>query len=158
MNIKTAIRFLLLGFVLVAIGVMVRRELVSVRHHDAVASQSSERSVVDDHMFVYYFHGNFRCPTCQKIESYATDAVRTNFPQELSSGRVTLQTLNYESPENAELTKQFDIAAPTVVLLRRRPGAADEWKNLDRVWTLVGEKDAFMKYVSEECSLLLASK
>ena len=39
-------------------------------------------------LVVYYFHGQVRCPTCRKLESYAEEAIKTCFADELASGRI----------------------------------------------------------------------
>ena len=44
---------------------------------------------------------------------------------------------------------------PVVVLARMKDGKIEDWKRLDEVWALVGDKPAFTKYVrgkSSECS------
>jgi hypothetical protein len=55
--------------------------------------------------------------------------------------------LNYEQPANAELAKRFDVQMPVVVLAKIQAGQVEDWKRLDEVRALVGDKGEFMKYV-----------
>ena len=109
----------------------------------------------NDGVIAYYFHGNTRCPTCRAIESYAHDAVQTGFAEQLGSGRLKWQVVNYESPGNEHFATDYEIFAPTVVLVERRGGSQTEWKNLDRVWELVDDKEAFVRYVQSETETML---
>jgi hypothetical protein len=111
-----------------------------------------------DGLVVYYFHSNTRCPTCQSIESQAKDTVDTDFAAQLRSGAVSWKILNYEQPANAELTKKFEIQMPVVVLAKMQAGQVADWKRLDEVWALVGDKPAFAQYVREQITQMLGAE
>ena len=110
---------------------------------------------MDDGVIAYYFHGNTRCPTCRAIESYAHEAVQTGFADQLESGKLKWQVVNYESPGNEHFATDYEIFAPTVVVVEISDGSQQEWKNLDRVWELVDDKDAFVQYVQSETETML---
>lgn len=120
-----------------------------------VASVATENEVTDDGLVVYYFHGNTRCATCQAIEAQSHEAVQTHFASELASGSVIWKILNYEEPAGEELAKQFEIQMPVVVLARMENGKVDDWKRLDKVWALVGDKTAFEEFVRNEMTPML---
>jgi hypothetical protein len=156
MNAKNLLRIALLAFVAVAVVMMVRREL-----NDGGSAEPALVKIEPlpaDGLVVYYFHADIRCPTCQKIEQYAHEALDARLGEELASGKVTWRTLNYEATENAHFATEYEIAAPTVVLVRRHDGRDGEWRNLTRVWELVGDKPSFVDYVAAEASSLLAAK
>lgn len=111
----------------------------------AVDSQSFGEGVV-----AYYFHSNTRCPTCRAIESQSHQTVMEEFAEELGSGELVWKTLNYEEPSGSELATRFEIQMPVVVLARMREGQIADWKRLDEVWALVGDKPAFAEYVRSE--------
>ena len=46
---------------------------------------------------------------------------------------------------------------PVVVLAKMKAGQVEDWKRLDEVWALVGDKPAFAKYVREQIARMLAS-
>jgi len=108
-----------------------------------------------DALLVYYFHGNTRCPTCRDIESQAHGAVLADFAAELNSGQVIWKTLNYEQGANADLAKKFDIMAPVVLLAKMQAGEMVQWKSLDEVWGLVGDKPAYAAFMREQINKML---
>lgn len=157
MNAKGLLRLALLAFVAIAVVAMVRREMNEGADSESGGAVAAAPLPADG-LVVYYFHSNVRCPTCETIEGLAHEAVQTRLAAELASGRATWRVLNYESPENAHFAHDYEIAAPTVVLVRRQAGQDGEWRNLMRVWELVGDKPAFFDYVAQEAHSLLAAK
>jgi thiol-disulfide isomerase/thioredoxin len=135
-------------------------ELRAIRKQGGIAASPGAGSHTEtsaDGLVVYYFHGNTRCPTCQSIESQAQETVQTDFASQLSSGAVTWKILNYEQPANGQLAKKFEIQMPVVVLAKMKAGQVEDWKRLDEVWALVGDKPAFAKHVREEIERMLAA-
>jgi len=145
MKAKTLLAVILLVFVAAGVAVLAAKALRGARDGDANAGEP-----LRDGVMVYYFHGNTRCPTCQTIESYAHEAVQAGFAEELNNGRLRWQVLNYEQPGNEHFDTDYQIVAPTVILARFQGGKQTAWKNLNRVWELVGDKKAFLKYVQDE--------
>lgn len=110
-----------------------------------------------DGLIVYYFHSNTRCPTCQSIESQSHEAVQSSFAGQLSRGEIVWKILNYEQPAGAPLAGKFDVQMPVVVLARMQGGHIQNWKRLDEVWALVGDKPAFAKYIREQVEQMRGS-
>ena len=102
---------------------------------------------LQDGVKVYYLHGNTRCPTCRTIESYAAEAVQTGFAEELDSGKIQWQVVNYESPGNEHYATDYEVAAPIVVVAKFSDGKQVAWKGLPEVWEHVGDKAAFFEFV-----------
>lgn len=113
----------------------------------ALAAGGSPTPAIQDGVKVYYLHGNTRCPTCRTIEAYTQEAVQTGFADELRSGRVTWQVINYESPGNEHYATDYDVVAPNVVLAMFKDGKQVKWKGLPEVWEHVGDKAAFLTLV-----------
>jgi hypothetical protein len=99
---------------------------------------------------VYYFHGNMRCSSCKKIEAYTKEAVQSGFSEALNNGTLELKVVNVEEPGNDHYVQDFQLYTRSVVLERRSGGKPNQWKNLDRVWSLTRNKAAFMEYVQEQ--------
>ena len=112
---------------------------------------------LDDALVIYYFHGNTRCPTCRKIENYSHEAVQTAFADELAQDRVQWRVTNYEQPENSHFATDYKIVSATVVLVRTVDGRVADWRNLTRVWELVGDRAALIEYVQHEARSMLAT-
>ena len=118
----------------------------------AAAPTSRPDAPLSDGLIVYYLHSKTRCPTCRAIESQAHDVVQSDFASELKSGAVTWKVMNYEEPSGAGLAKKFEIQNPVVVLARMKGGEIAQWKRLDRVWALVGDKPGYASYLRNEIS------
>ena len=138
----------------------IAEELQAIRKGGGIATVSgsaTEGEAVDDGLMVYYFHGNMRCPTCPSIESQAHETVQSDFASQVESGEVVWKILNYEEPTGMELGKEFEVQMPVVVLARMNDGQIYDWKRLDQVWALVGDKPAFREYVRDEIAGMLGA-
>ena len=149
MSPKNLIAIGLLLFVAASIAVLAVKQLPQG------PNAQDESPPVADAVIAYYFHGNMRCPTCQKIESYAHEAIETGFPEQLQSGALKWQVVNYEAPGNERLATEYEIVAPTVVVVKIEGGQEKGSENLMRVWELVGDKSAFCDYVQGRTRTLL---
>ena len=149
MKAKTILTIVLLVFVGASIVALAARGLRQ--------QPGGPPDTITDGLVVYYFHGSMRCPTCRKIESYAHEAIKTGFGAELDSGDLQWKVVNYEASGNEHFGEDYEVTAPTVVLVEMRGGEQKRWKNLDRVWELVmtGTKEEFLGYVQEEAKALL---
>lgn len=154
MNAKGLIRIALLGFLAIAVVIVARREM----DDRAGEGASSQASLPADGLVAYYFHSDVRCPTCRTIEANAHEAFQSRFANELAGGKICWRIVNYELPENSRFVQEYEIAAPTVVLVRRQAGQDSQWRNLTRVWELVGDKPAFADYIAQETESLLSVK
>ncbi|MFO7907279.1 MAG: nitrophenyl compound nitroreductase subunit ArsF family protein [Planctomycetota bacterium] len=133
-------------------------ELEAIRKSGGITAGpgvAAETEPVDDALMVYYFHGNTRCRTCRSIESQAHATVESEFASELESGRVVWKTVNYEEPSGTELGEEFEVQMPVVVLANMNGGHVEDWKSLDQVWALVGDKPAFAEYIRDEVNHML---
>lgn len=99
---------------------------------------------------VYYFHGNFRCSTCRTIEAYSREAVQTGFSEALKSGLLEWKVVNVEETANRHFIQDYQLYTKSLVLVKMDGDKQLEWKNLGRVWELVKDKPAFVKYVQDE--------
>lgn len=105
-----------------------------------------------------YFHRTQRCPTCQKISALIEEAVQAGFADDLKSGKVKLQMVDYQDARNQEVTATYKISDPMLVILDVRDGKVVEWKSAPKVWALFLKKDVFTKYVQDEMHAHLDAK
>lgn len=159
MNVKKIFTVLLLVFVAVSVGYMVvneRARRVDVQEEGAVVDEAAlavegnseglggEVAAEKRQVLVYYFHGDVRCPTCYKLESYAKEAVETYFGDGVASGDLEWWPVNVDKPENAHYVKDYQLVTKAVVLSEVVGGVESNWKNLDQIWNLVGDKDVYV--------------
>ena len=97
-----------------------------------------------------YFHGTRRCPTCRKIEAYTTESIKTAFAEQLKSGRLEFHVVNVDEPQNKHYIYDYNLTTKSVVLAYYLNGEQTRWKNLQRVWQYVVNKQTFMDYIENE--------
>ncbi|MBL7064317.1 MAG: hypothetical protein ISS49_08975 [Anaerolineae bacterium] len=106
-------------------------------------------------VIAYYFHGTSRCQTCRTIEQYAHEAIEDGFPEELQSGMLEWRAVNVEEPQNEHFIGDYELLTRSLVLVDMEGGNQTMWKNLERIWELVGDREAFVSYVQEETKAYL---
>ena len=107
-------------------------------------------------VIVYYFHGNFRCQTCRRIEQLTREAVSENFGDEMGAGALEMQIINVEKPENSHFSKDYQLFTRSVVVSDMVNGKETQWKNLQKVWELVHNEKAFKEYIRIEVKAYLS--
>lgn len=98
-------------------------------------------------VIAYYFHTTVRCPTCRSIETFSKEAVEKGFAAELKNGAVEWRPVNVQLPQNRHFVRQYRLFTRSLVLVKVRDGKHVEWRNLEKVWELVGKKTNFLAYV-----------
>ncbi len=106
----------------------------------------------------YYFHTSYRCASCRKIEAYATEAVVAGFPGELKDGRLVWRIVNVEEKGNEHFVNDYQLFTKSVILIDERDGQQKSWKNLAKVWELLGDKERFLRYVRAEARAYLTAE
>jgi hypothetical protein len=99
---------------------------------------------------VYYFHGNARCVSCRKIEALAGESVRAAFADEMKQGKVEWLVVNVEEPSNKHFIQDYKLYTKSLVVVDLVEGTQVRWKNLERIWELLREDEAFRQYVQGE--------
>jgi hypothetical protein len=99
MKARPVISAALLLFVAASIVAFIFKEYGdSASPHAGSTHEAANTNIpsLDEGIVVYYFHGNVRCPTCITLEEYSKEAVETFFADELESGRVQWQVINFD--------------------------------------------------------------
>ena len=115
-----------------------------------IAMKSQNSKVV-----AYYFHGTFRCTTCQTIEKYSKEAIEHYFANELKNGTLEFKSLNVEEAENRHYVQDYQLFSRSLVISLVKQDKEVTWKNLTDVWKLVRDKDKFFQYVKDEVEKFL---
>lgn len=147
MKAKKIVTILLLIFVAGSVAYMVMKEVTA-----KPAKESAEQSAPakqDTKLIVYYFHGDVRCATCHKLETYAKEAMDSFFPDALASGKIIWEATNIDRPENRHFIDDYQLVTKSVILSSLNNGKEAKWKNLDQIWQKVGNKESYMQYIRE---------
>lgn len=163
MNIKKILTAILLTFAIGSIVYMIARENAN-KPTDPGAGDNPPAPVVQTEdpspsavqiagparqLIVYYFHGNMRCQTCHKLESYAKEAIETCFAEDLASEQIQWRAVNVDIPENEHFVTDYQLVTKSVVLSQIADGKEIKWKNLDRIWNLVSDKSKYIEYICD---------
>ncbi len=103
----------------------------------------------------YYFHTTNRCASCRAIEAYSKEAIETAFADELKDGRLVWKLVNVEQKGNEHFVKDYQLYTKALVLVDETRGRAPRWRNLEKVWQLLRDKEAFLRYVRTETRAFL---
>ncbi len=122
---------------------------------DKTFDVKAETKMPDTYVRVLYFHRVPGCSTCQTMSKYIYETILRTYPEEVKNRRIVLRYFNFESPKNAKLVKTFKIASPTLVLIQGQNGKDVKAKKADKIWSLAGDKNIFMKYVGKEIDAYL---
>ena len=115
---------------------------------EATAANSNTAGIVSqqkDGLTAIYFHAKHRCPTCEKIEAFAHDALKT----EIEQGNIGWAVADYTTQENQAAVEHCKVLASTVVLVDLKNGEIVRWKNLEKVWDYTHDPKAFETYMDE---------
>lgn len=123
--------------------------LTSVLFAAANGSVLQAADAPKDRVIAMYFHRTERCPTCKKMGSYAEEAIKTAFAEELKKGRIAFYFIDYEDAKNARYTKAYDVSGPALIVAKIADNKVASYRDLEEIWSHVGDKDKFFAYVQE---------
>jgi hypothetical protein len=107
-------------------------------------------AAVSPKVVAYYFHTTYRCSSCKKIEAYSREAIESGFAKELKEGKLQWCAVNVDERTNRHFIQDYQLFSKSLVLVKMKDGKQAEWKNLMKVWQLLGNKEAFLRYVQVE--------
>lgn len=132
--------------------------LISTASAESPAPSSAPANdALTPQIVAFYFHGDMRCATCKKIEAYSDEAVNQGFSKEIDSKQLDWRVVNTDQVENKHFVDDFQLVTKSVVLVEYKDGEVVRFENLSRIWQLVGDKDDFIKYVSDETRKFIES-
>ena len=76
--------------------------------------------------------------------------MNTGFASQVKDGSVKMVMIDFQDARNQKYTEAYQIAGPTLVLMDVHSGKVTSWKPAPKVWSLVGNKDEFFRYVQGE--------
>lgn len=115
-----------------------------------VSCKAFAQQQVQDEIVVYYFHGNARCVSCKKIEQYTGEAVVMFFQDQIDSKAIRLSVVNIDEPANKHFVSDYQLYTKAVVLSSIKNGQEIKYKNLEKVWQYIRNKDKFYQYIQDE--------
>lgn len=102
-----------------------------------------------------YFHRTQRCPTCIRMGTYAEEAVKDGFKQQIKEGTVLFRDVDLQDEKNAVLVKGYKINGPALIVAQIEDKRVRQHKDLKDIWVKVREKPEFLEYVRENVAAYL---
>lgn len=104
----------------------------------------------EDHVAVYYFHGDVRCVNCHRIETYTKETVDEYFGKELASGELIYKVVNVDRKKNQHFVKDYQLYTKSVIVSLVKDGKEVKYENLQGVWDYLGNRELFLDYIKNE--------
>lgn len=150
MKAKKIAGYLLLLFVVASVIALIAKEMTKNTSTTDVNAPQKTETKLEKHLKVIYFHGNARCTSCKKLEAYTRETITSRFKSEMDSGLIEFHEINVDKPENEKFIEQYQLTTKQVIVSEFENGKKKRWKDLDRIWELLGEKDEFTSYEEME--------
>lgn len=153
MNDKTKkiIKYSLISFVVISIAFAIGHEAEDSHSHATnEATPHPEVRGLKNKVIAYYFHGNARCPSCLKIEKYSYEAIEKKYATELKNGTLEWRVLNVEEAPNNHFVKDYNLYTKSLVISLVKNEEQKNWKNLEKVWEHLHDREKFYTYVQNE--------
>ncbi len=98
---------------------------------------------------VYFFYNDIYCSTCEKLENYALETIKTTYADELTAGTMQWKTLDMRTPENKQYVEEFGLYSKSIVLIAFKDGQIHRFNNLEDIWDKVGDKELYITYIKD---------
>lgn len=130
----------------------------TTRQKEKAPSPPAEMKAQNSKVVAYYFHGTYRCTTCQTIEKYSKEAIEHYFANELKSEKLEFRPINVEEVQNRHYIQDYQLFSRALVISLVKEDKEVTSKNLTDVWKLVRDKEKFFQYVKDEVDKFLKEK
>lgn len=139
-------RILVRGSRVVGLGALALL-VAAVQTVPSVRAAEPGRTAPSHQVIACYFHRTQRCPTCKKISAYIEQSLRSGFATQMKQGSVKMVMIDFQDPRHEKYAKAYKVTGPTLVIVDVHDGKVTAWKPAPKVWSLVGKKDDFVRYV-----------
>jgi hypothetical protein len=95
---------------------------------------------------VYHFHGTHQCSSCIRLGELAEKTANTYFADELASGKLVFGHINYDLPENSELSDKFEVTGSSLWIGTTRDGIFYKEEDTN-VWYKLSDEASYMNYL-----------
>lgn len=171
---KTVLKYALAAFVVASIGAVVFKAMPCCSGGPAPAAAPAPSAVpasapsgpaapkktapVVERAVVYYFYTDTRCASCKTIEAYTREAVAVRLAAGYKGRAIEFIGVNVDEEANAHYVLHYGLSSKSVIVQRFSGDKPLNWRKLDKVWQLLGDKETFMNYVADETRLALDGK
>jgi len=112
-------------------------------------STENKNSSEPTKLTVYYFHTEYRCWSCNQFETLTKEVIEESFKHQLENGIIEFKSVNIETDAHKHFVEDYRLVTKSVVLALSDKDGQVEWKNMDKIWTLVRNTEKFKSYMKE---------
>jgi hypothetical protein len=91
-----------------------------------------------------YFHRTDRCLSCNNAEQFTRDTLDKYYADELQSGRLSLQSIDYQ--KDRAMAEKYNVKIQGLKIVTTQGGQVNV-KDVPEIWTYVKDKAAFMSFL-----------
>ena len=102
-----------------------------------------------DRVDVVYFHRTNRCRSCLYAEEQTRYTLETYFKDELSSGKLTFASINFQDAGNAAIVEKYGAYA-SQLFINTVIGDTERIEHVTEIWQLIGDDEAFCQVVKNK--------
>jgi hypothetical protein len=161
MTSKPIIRGVLLVVALGSLAVWANREFRKSQAYAEAETRPAPAetlpAVEGPQVVMTYFLIGARCKTCRKIETLARETAEQDFAAELSSNKLVFRVVDTSEPANRHYLDDYKLSFKTVVISRREGDKETAWKDMEKVWDLFNEPEAYRAYLGAQLREYLGS-
>ncbi|MCX7725990.1 MAG: nitrophenyl compound nitroreductase subunit ArsF family protein [Chitinispirillaceae bacterium] len=119
-----------------------------VEAKEKISTEDQQKSKTN--ITVYLFHGTYRCRSCRLMEEITIEAINENFAKEKEEKSLIFEDINVEEPKNNHFINDYKLTSISIIISKKSDGKEKEWKNLNQVWMLLGDRTKFKDYIVKE--------
>ncbi|MGD9201753.1 MAG: nitrophenyl compound nitroreductase subunit ArsF family protein [Chitinispirillia bacterium] len=102
-----------------------------------------------DKLVVYYFHTEYRCWSCNQFEKLTQEVLEESFRDEVEKRKIEFRPINVETDRNKHFIEDYKLITKSIILSLQKENRQLNWKNMDKIWTLVRDTEKFKGYIKE---------
>lgn len=142
----------IIGIVLISIIALVLIQALAKGSNTKAGNDidsKKEEKITAERIEVVHFHATQQCWSCITIGDFTEKSLKNRFPDELENGKISFKSINYELPENAEITQKYK-AYGSSLFINLIYDEQDHISEDVQVWRLVNSEVQFRKYIGDK--------
>ena len=104
---------------------------------------------IADKLIVYYFHTEYRCWSCNQFENLTKEVLEESFQDQVENRKLEFIPINVETDHNKHFIEDYKLITKSIILSLQKENKQLDWKNMDKIWTLVRDTKKFKSYIKE---------
>jgi len=113
--------------------------------NETVTEQKPENITIK----VVKFEPDNPCQGCTNLGNYAEETIKTHFPEEYKSGKITYETVNYRDPKNRQIIEKYNVMGSSLYITVIKDGK-EEIIDANDMWNYVWEKEEYLKIFKDK--------